>query len=192
MKILLTLLSFLIISNLCYAQTTLDIMSKVTTAVEKQIFTGISTILEDPQADLPVIKVDSIDNPAPGSIFLNTFNLQTQKDGYLMVIDNEANPLYYKKVDMGVMDFKMQPNGLFSYAKAIAPGDVHDIAGFKVQNARVIDYILDPSYNIIDSVQCANGYLADPHEFRMLPNGNYLTIAYADVLVDMSKVVSQP
>ncbi|MEI6089810.1 MAG: aryl-sulfate sulfotransferase [bacterium] len=189
MKTFLTILSLLVISNLGYAQTTPDIMSKVTTPVEKQIFTGITTTLDEPPADLPVIKVDSIDNPAPGSMFLNTFNLQTQKDGYLMVIDNQANPLYYKKVDMGVMDFKMQPNGLFSYAKAIAPGDVHEIAGFKVQNGRVIDYILDPTYKIIDSVQCANGYLADPHEFLILPNGNYLTISYADVPTDMSKVV---
>jgi hypothetical protein len=163
-------------------------MSKTTTPVERQIFTGISTTLDEPPADLPVITVDSLDNPAPGSMFLTTFNLQTQKDGYLMVIDNDAKPLYYKKVDMGVMDFKMQPNGLFSYAKAIAPADIHEIAGFKVQNTRVIDYILDPSYKIVDSVQSDNGYLSDPHEFLILPNGNYLTISYADVPTDMSKI----
>ncbi len=189
MKTLLTILSFLIISNLCWAQTTPTILRIAESPIEKQIFTGIATVLDEPPADLPIIKVDSLDNPAPGSMFLTTFNLQTQKDGFLMVIDNDAKPLYYKKVDMGVMDFKMQPNGLFSYAKAVAPGDVHEIAGFKVQNTKVIDYIMDPAYKIIDSVQCGNGYLADPHEFLILPNGNYLTISYADVPTDMSKVV---
>jgi hypothetical protein len=162
---------------------------KEQTKSEKILFLNNTNVVDSLPPDFPLIRIDTSNNPAPGSLFLTTFSLNPEASNYIMVLDSLAKPQYYHKVAMGGIDFKMQPNGLFSYASAIAAGDIHKIGPLTVNNAKVIDYVLDSKYNIIDSVQCKNGYLADTHEFRILPNGNYLMLSYEDVSVDMSKIV---
>jgi hypothetical protein len=154
------------------------------------MYTNIPEVLGELPTDFPVIKIDTSVSPAPGYLFLTTFNISQNSPSYILVLDSLAKPLFYQKPLLGGIDFKMGPNGLFSYASAIGAGDVHQIGPLKVQNAKVIDYILDSDFNLIDSVQCKNGYLSDTHEFRILPNGNYLMLSYEMVPVDMSKVVN--
>jgi len=49
--------------------------------------------------------------------------------------------------------------------------------------------IRDSLYNVVDSVGCANGYLADNHDFMALDNGHKVLIAYDDQPFDMSLIV---
>jgi hypothetical protein len=42
--------------------------------------------------------------------------------------------------------------------------------------------------NEIDTLECANGYLADFHDILLLENGGYLLQAYDSIYVDMSQI----
>ena len=50
-------------------------------------------------------------------------------------------------------------------------------------------FIMDSLHNIVDSIHCQNGYIADPHDFLALPNGNYILIAYDEQPYAMDTVV---
>lgn len=154
------------------------------------IFTSYAaTQTNEKPADFPKITIHNSDNPSPGYLLLNSFNQSPFAAKYIIVVDSAGEPIKHKKTLSASLDFKLQPNGLYSYAQAIALGEAHNIAGRIVRNAKTINYILDQDFNLVDSVQCQNGYLSDPHEFLILPNGNYLMIAYESVPVDMSLVV---
>lgn len=148
-----------------------------------------SLILNELPDDFPELTIHTSKDPAPGNLLLTVFSQDPKIPGYIMVLDSLAKPLFYRKPATVGIDLKLAPNGLFTYAEAIMPAETHQIAGRFVQNAKVIDYILDPEFNLIDSVQCKNGYLADIHEFQILPNGNFLMLAYESVPIDMSQYV---
>jgi hypothetical protein len=148
-------------------------------------------VMEELPADFPQITVNSIDNPAPGFIFMENLSVGGLISTYIMVLDNQGKPVYYYKPFLAGIDFKMLPNGLFSYCVPVKIGDEVPIGPLKVQNVMVQHQVLDANYNKIDDVQMKNGYLADFHEFVMLPNGNYLMNAYEYMDVDMSKIVPQ-
>jgi hypothetical protein len=50
--------------------------------------------------------------------------------------------------------------------------------------------IMDNSFAIVDSVQLGNGYIAEAHDFQILPNGHYLLFGYYLTQVDMSQYVN--
>lgn len=104
-------------------------------------------------------------------IFLATTT--TAVTPYIMIINNNGEPLFARQAKGGVYDFKPQPNGMLSY---------YD---FKSD----CYFILDKDYNLIDSLQCLNGVETDIHELRILSNGNYLILGYDSHTVDMSKIV---
>jgi len=141
-------------------------------------------------ADFPNITIDTINKPAPGYIFLESIKqgTDTQHD-YLMILDNLGKPYWYFKPFFAGLDFKMQPNGLFSYCIPTKLGLPYTIGGITVPSIMVSHLILDSKYNVIDTIQCSNDYLADFHDFVILPNGNYLLLAYENIPVDMSKVM---
>jgi hypothetical protein len=138
--------------------------------------------------DFPKFTIDTIANPAPGYLFLQNIGIKGTPP-YIMVLDSTCHPSYYYKPELGGFDFKMQPNGLFSYCSPVKPGKQiqpgpNNIQGFHIEN------ILDSSFKIIDSVQMQNGYLADFHDFKILPNGNYLLLAYENNSIDMSRIIT--
>jgi hypothetical protein len=49
--------------------------------------------------------------------------------------------------------------------------------------------MMDEQFTLIDSFQMGNGYVADFHEFQVLPNGHALLLAYDLQQVDMSRIV---
>ena len=122
---------------------------------------SVSSILSTP----PVAKVDISDNPSPGYLFVGA-------SPYLMILDNEATPVFYRNVSGSIYDFKLQPNGLLTYF--IYP---------------VSSYGLDSSYNIVRSFNTANGYSVDVHDLRVFPNGHYYILGKKLVSVDMSQIV---
>ncbi len=185
MKHYLTLILMLTMAYSLYGQSIIKEIDK-----QEKITSKSNKILELLPKDFPEITINASNNPAPGNLLLSVFSQDTNITSYVMVLDSLANPVLYRKPMLAGIDLKMTPNGLFSYEDAIMPAETHSIAGRLTQNAKAIVYLLDTSFNLVDSVQCKNGYYSDTHEFRMLPNGNYLMLAFESVPVDMSKEVA--
>ncbi len=135
--------------------------------------------------DFPKIIIDSVRNPAPGYIYLANFGSGVDRS-YLMILDNDGKPVKYKKVPLPGFDFKMQPNGLLSNGHIITS---HIPQGWGWAEAYM--EVMDPDLKIIDTIRCQGGYIADFHDFKMLPNGHYLLISYDPQPVDMSQVIPQ-
>jgi hypothetical protein len=130
-----------------------------------------------------MVVVDS-SNPTAGDIFLSTFKLAVAADSvhaslvpssdqYLMILNNESKPVFYRKAAGLATDFKLQPNGYLTY----------------FDNGMGAFYEMDSSYAVIDSFRCGNGYATDVHELQILPNGHALLLGTDPQTVDMSKIV---
>lgn len=142
--------------------------------------------------NFPKITIDSIRNPFKGYTFMNSISFGGKTVNYNFILDSAANVFFYQKPYLiGAIDFKMQPNGLFSYGSPVKLGSKYQAGPLLVQNVMVEEIILDSSFNIIDRIQMKNGYLADVHDFIMLPNGNYLLMAYETNPIDMSKLLPE-
>ncbi len=163
-------------------------MNGVTVAVENSTLNQI-LLRDELPSDFPKMVIDSVNKPAPGSIFMESITIGGTTANYIMILDSLGKVVYYKKPENPGLDFKIQPNGLFSYCSQVKLGDKYQAGPLVVQNIMVQENILDSNYNVIDTVQMKNEYLADIHEFQILPNGNYMMIAYEGVPVDMSKVI---
>lgn len=113
---------------------------------------------------------------AEGYIFVAPFYWTKSTLGsYLLIIDNQGQIVYYQSVAdaQNAFDFKVQPNGRLSYFD---------------QNESTF-YLVDSHYQVVETYQAGNGYVADLHDLQVLPNGNALLMAYDDETVDMSQVV---
>ncbi len=133
-------------------------------------------------SDFPTITIDSINKPASGKIFIDNDNArfaQTDSIGnFIMILNNDGSVVKYKRTSWPALDFKVQSNGELSYADIITLAD-----GYFAVRWIVLDTSLTP----IDTIQCGNGYIADTHDFLLLPNGHSLLFASDPELVDMSR-----
>jgi hypothetical protein len=101
-----------------------------------------------------------------------------------MIIDNDGNTVWYNELpDDYSYDFKVLPNGHLHYAQFIHR---HTYTG----GGDVVHVILDENYNEVERIEAGNGYVAEAHDFQMLPNGYALLIGYYMSEVDMSQVVN--
>jgi len=123
--------------------------------------------------DFPKITVNTYNNPSEGFIFLSPFTFPIQM-GYLIILDNNAIPIYYHRTPYAITDFKVQISGLLSF------GDIQ----------KRHFYLMDSTYRIIDSVKTGNGYLTDNHDLQILPNGHYLLMAWDPQPVRMDTIVA--
>ncbi|OGU54916.1 MAG: hypothetical protein A2V66_02080 [Ignavibacteria bacterium RBG_13_36_8] len=136
--------------------------------------------------DFPPMNIVINDSVALGEgyIFLAVASHVENIGYYLMMLNNDGTPFYSKElIGQYSYDFKMQPNGYLTYAQFIRE---HEYTG----GGEVIHMIMDNSFNIVDSVQMGNGYIAEAHDFEWLPNGHYLLFGYYLVELDMSQYVT--
>ncbi len=134
--------------------------------------------------DFPGITTEVSDTTGDGYVFLA---VATEVEGigyYLIILDNDGTIIDHKKLDSDyAYDFKVQPNGQLSYAQFLSH---HSYTG----GGNVIHMIMDQDLNIVDSLQLKNGYIAEAHDFQVLPNGHYLAFGYYLTKVDMSQIIS--
>jgi Arylsulfotransferase (ASST)/Kre9/KNH-like N-terminal Ig-like domain len=140
-------------------------------------------------ADFPYNQVTTYDSNrvAPGYIFLDTWSSTPNSPSYMMILNNDGTLVdgdKYVRLDHTGINFKMQPNGLLSYDASIA--SLPFAGGWDVED-RIVD---DSVTNIVETVQMGNGYVAESHDFQLLPNGNKLLFGYYLSPVDLSKIVS--
>jgi hypothetical protein len=131
--------------------------------------------------DLTDITVTSSAGVGEGYIFAANFlpaayMNQPNPGSYLLIIDNQGEPVYYQKVPQTTFgaDFKKLSNGLLTYWQ----GGHY--------------YLLDQNYTQVGVISTVGDYAADPidmHDLILTPEGNYMfTIYHADVM-DLSGVV---
>jgi Arylsulfotransferase (ASST) len=117
-----------------------------------------------------------------GDIFLGV-NLPVQGIGYYaMIVSNDGTPVWYQELTNACWDFKVLPNGYLHYAQQL-----HALS--YTGGGDVVHQILDGNYYVTETIQAGNGYVAEAHDFQMLPNGNVLLLGYYLTQVDMSQVV---
>jgi hypothetical protein len=120
---------------------------------------------------------------ADGYIFLAVATDVHGVGYYLMVLNNDGTPHAYKELpDDYAYDFKVQPNGLISYAQFTHQ---HSYSG----GGDCIHTLLDHNLQIVEEIQLDNGYFAEAHDFHLLPNGHALLFGYYMSQADMSQIV---
>jgi hypothetical protein len=132
--------------------------------------------------DLPKYRLVTSTSSATGYYFLATAETMTGIGNFLMLVDNNGKVAKYKRLPGAVLDFKMQPNGLMSYAEPYSPWGY---AG----GGRSVHRVLDSTFAVVDSFKAGNGYDADGHAFNLLPNGHALLHAYDIQYFDLSKII---
>ena len=118
-----------------------------------------------------------------GKVFLAVASTVDGIGYYLMVLNNDGSPFWYKKlVNDYAYDFKVQPSGFLTYAQFL---EHHSYTG----GGNVIHMVMDTTFTVVDSVQMKHGYVAEAHDFQLLPNGHVLLFGYYLTRVDMSQYV---
>jgi hypothetical protein len=134
-------------------------------------------------SDFPGLSVNNYGETDSGYIFI-TVSADVEGIGYyIMMLDDTGNPINYKKLDKDYSyDFKVQPNGLLSYAQFLSH---HSYTG----GGNCIHMVMDEDMNVVDSFQLKNGYIAEAHDFQILPNGHVLAFGYYLTPMDLSDLV---
>ncbi|MBN1760583.1 MAG: aryl-sulfate sulfotransferase, partial [Chitinispirillaceae bacterium] len=120
--------------------------------------------------------------PADGYIFLSPSHF-VDKKGFNLILDNSGNIVYWQEITDGTpVCFQVLPNGYLGYGSMY---EFYDFTG----GGPTKFYMMDSSYTIVDEFKMGNGYVAESHEFQLLPNGHALMLSYDLQSVDMSKIV---
>lgn len=95
-------------------------------------------------------------------------------DSYIVIADNNGNPIFFRKMNAPVYDFKKQPDGRLTY--------------FDGETEKF--YVLNSRYELVDSIAVKYGYNTDFHELIFDKNGHAILFAYDKQRIDMSVIVS--
>lgn len=98
---------------------------------------------------------------------------------WLIIIDDNGVPFFYKREQGRVMDFKVHPTGEYSYG--VGTGERNEF-----NRRENIIVVLDGNFNEVDRVSTVGLNHTDTHEFLIRPNGNYVLLGYHGVLRDMT------
>jgi hypothetical protein len=118
---------------------------------------------EDPSSGI----INTIDNPAPGYMFLAPFT-----GAYFTLVDNSGSKVYSfidTNKKSSIYDLNLQPNGLISF----------------FDNLSKQFYLVNNNYSIVDSVKCVNGINTDFHDMKFLSNGNYVLLGEEQRVFDL-------
>jgi hypothetical protein len=137
-------------------------------------------------ANFPSITTHIYDSDAIGKgyIYLAVASDVEGVGFYLMILDNDGTPVWYNELpDDYAYDFKLQPNGLLTYAQLL---NHHSYSG----SGDAMHIVMDEEFNEIDSFQAGNGYTADAHDFQWLPNGHTLILGSYLIQMNLSGLVN--
>src|SRR5579859_3491985 len=124
-------------------------------------------------SDFPQVLITANTNPSPGYLFLE--NALDGVPPYTMMLDNSGLPVWYQRGRL--LDLKIQKNGMITYGCLDDAG----LATF---------YGCDQNFNLVRTYATSNGYLTDPYELKILPDGTYFLIGYRHNTVDMSQYIT--
>jgi len=137
-------------------------------------------------ANFPAITTHIYDSNAIGEGYIY-LAVAAEVEGvgyYLMILENDGTPVWYKELlDDYAYDFKLQPNGLLTYAQLFHH---HSYSG----GGDAVHIVMDEEFNEIESIQMGNGYVAESHDFQLLPNGHVLLFGYYMTRMDLTDIVN--
>lgn len=152
-------------------------------AILSLLFIPFTILAQALPEDFPTITTTINGETDEGNIFLS---VSTETDGvgyYVFTMNNNGDILNYRKLENDFSyDFKMQENGLFSYAQFISH---HSYTG----GGNCIHTILDQDMNLVKTYSMKNGYIPEAHDFQILPNGHILMFGYYFSQMDLSEIV---
>jgi hypothetical protein len=122
---------------------------------------------------LPNIDVTLSNSNSPGYLFLAPLMWDATSIPALIIMRDDGTQVFARDLQANGYDFKPQPNGMLTY---------YDDDSEKF-------LVMDRSYTVVDTLCCGNGYVTDPHELQVLPNGHSLLLGVDEEEVDMSRVV---
>lgn len=136
--------------------------------------------LRDENLDsLPTYTIGVNNNASPGQIFFGNENvfLISDTNCFTAIIENDGSVTWGRNVGTVGLDFKINYNGYLTYFN---------------ENGKLW-MVLDSSYNLIDSIQCGNGYGYDtnPHDIAMYPDGHTLLLVADKRTVDLTQYGGQ-
>ncbi len=132
--------------------------------------------------NLPKVTIETNkDSKYPAYFVMMPYDQSNTFTASAMIFDKSANLFKTFTGTKPFFDFKPTSNGLFSYFDIL-----RNAGGYGEANVLIID----TSGNKIATLGTNNEYFADFHDFKYLPNGNKLFIAYAPNYLDLSKVVA--
>ncbi|MCD4730568.1 MAG: aryl-sulfate sulfotransferase [Bacteroidales bacterium] len=107
----------------------------------------------------PYININVSNNPPESEYyFIAPWTHNHSTDPFMIITDPSGIPVFYRKAEASIFDFKVQPNGLLSFAKF----DQH----YK-------NILMDSAFREIDYFQIGNGYTqTDAHDFQLIENGH--------------------
>lgn len=117
-------------------------------------------------ADFPTFTINKQGTTAPGYLFLSFYP-------YLIIVDNDGTPVFFRKIIGTVYDFKLQPNGKLTYF-------VYPVNSFGMNNSMIIS----------DTYTTTPGYSVDVHDLCLKDDGGYYIFGKRLVTMDLSGVVS--
>jgi hypothetical protein len=132
-------------------------------------------------SDFPPLTVTKSDSPSPGYIFLSSFNSTSDSSygHYLVIADSQGNTVFYRRLSDQPLeqawDFTLQPTGVLTYGYPFVDPSW---------------YVMNTSFQVIDSFRCGNGYVDDGHDMKILPNGNIILLADDYEAMNLSKIVA--
>ncbi len=137
--------------------------------------------------DFPHLVVSNY-NPgavSPGCVFVAVASdLRPSIGTYVMIVTNDGSIVWHQKLEVpAIYDLKVAPNGRLVFAPFV---EKHSWTG----GGDAIHQVRDTSYNLLETVTGGNGYVADSHDFQLLPNGNALQLGYYLSEVNMSQIVA--
>lgn len=125
--------------------------------------------------DFPVFYYIQNGPTAPGYLVGNVTSQIEGVGSYHLVLDNSCSPIAYSKTQ--------------SYGGLVTNGFLasrSEIPGMKKKYQWLLS---DPMSDFNDVFQMGSGYLADSHDFQLLPNGHALMLCYDTQTIDMSRIV---
>jgi hypothetical protein len=121
-------------------------------------------------SDYPSVTVHKMTAPSDGKVFINNWG----GTPYIMILENNGDPVFYRRTPSRARDFKVQPTGLLTYRLGPPQNVFHG---------------MDATYAVTDTFYAGHGYGTDEHDLQILPNGNALVIALDHQQIDMSVLV---
>jgi hypothetical protein len=129
----------------------------------------------------PIVSVSG-KNPDPSSGDIVTDAHKSIQAGPLL-LDPQGRPIWFNPLPGGMAGFNTmvqnyRGHSYLTYWQGFVSGGV----------GQGSDVMLDHSYRVVKTVNAANGYKADLHEFAITPDGNALITIYSPVQADLRSV----
>lgn len=134
--------------------------------------------------DFPGLRVTAYDPSAVGAgfVFLEMTDASADATRYVMMLDNDGTPVWSQVASNSTYDFKVLPNGWLHWADLY---HTHSWTG----GGDCTHRLLADDYSFAETISAGNGYVADGHDFQLLPNGHVLLLGYYKTRMDVSRYV---